>query len=71
MPAIYGNGRSEVIFSKLDNDSDKDGYPTYRKPFGLIFMRAKSKEWRALRDDFRTLVFSQPEETISELCQLR
>jgi site-specific DNA recombinase len=25
-------------------------YPTYRKPFDLIFQRAKSKEWRALRD---------------------
>jgi site-specific DNA recombinase len=25
-------------------------YPTYRKPFDLIFQRAKSKEWRARRD---------------------
>jgi site-specific DNA recombinase len=25
-------------------------YPTYRKPFDLIFMRAKNKEWRARRD---------------------
>ncbi len=25
-------------------------YPTYRKPFDVIFERAKSKEWRALRD---------------------
>jgi site-specific DNA recombinase len=25
-------------------------YPTYRKPFDMIFQRAKSKEWRALRD---------------------
>ena len=24
--------------------------PTYRKPFDVIFQRAKSKEWRALRD---------------------
>jgi hypothetical protein len=26
--------------------------PTYRKPFGLIFARAKNEEWRALEDDF-------------------
>ena len=25
-------------------------YPAYRKPFDVIFERAKSKEWRALRD---------------------
>src|SRR5882724_6257448 len=25
-------------------------FPTYRKPFDVIFERAKSKEWRALRD---------------------
>ena len=25
-------------------------YPTYRKPFDLIFQRAKSKEWCARRD---------------------
>src|SRR5712692_3987008 len=25
-------------------------YPTYRKPFDLIFMRAKNEEWRARRD---------------------
>jgi hypothetical protein len=24
--------------------------PTYRKPFDLIFARAKNEEWRALRD---------------------
>ena len=29
---------------------DASLYPTYRKPFDLIFKRAKSKEWRALRD---------------------
>jgi site-specific DNA recombinase len=29
-------------------------YPTYRKPFDVIFERAKSKEWRALGDDLRT-----------------
>ena len=27
------------------------------------------QSWRALRDDFRTLVFLHPEETTSELCQ--
>ena len=25
-------------------------YPTYRKPFDMIFDRVKTKEWRALRD---------------------
>ena len=25
-------------------------YPTYRKPFDLIFTRAKNEEWRARRD---------------------
>ena len=25
-------------------------YPTYRKPFDLIFERAKNEEWRARRD---------------------
>jgi site-specific DNA recombinase len=25
-------------------------YPTYRKPFDLIFQRVKTEEWRALRD---------------------
>jgi len=29
---------------------------TYRKPFDMIFLRAKNEEWRALRDDFRTLL---------------
>ena len=29
-------------------------YPTYRKPFDLIFQRAKNEEWRAQGDDFRT-----------------
>jgi site-specific DNA recombinase len=30
--------------------------PTYRKPFDLIFQRAKNEEWSALTDDFRTLM---------------
>jgi hypothetical protein len=25
-------------------------YPTYRKPFDVIFQRVKTGEWRALRD---------------------
>lgn len=32
-------------------------YPSYRKAFDLIFQRAKSREWRALSDDLRTLAF--------------
>jgi hypothetical protein len=31
-------------------------YPTYRKPFDLIFAKAKNEEWRAQRDDFRTFL---------------
>lgn len=31
-------------------------YPTYRKPFDLIFLRAKNEEWRAQGDDFRTFL---------------
>ena len=30
-------------------------YPTYRKPFDVIFQRAKNEDWSALEDDFRTL----------------
>lgn len=29
-------------------------WPTYRKPFDLIFQRTKNEEWSALADDFRT-----------------
>jgi len=32
-------------------------YPLYKKPFDLIFARAKNEEWRAQRDDFRTFLF--------------
>jgi hypothetical protein len=31
-------------------------YPTYRKPFDMIFQRAKNEEWCAPGDDFRTLL---------------
>ena len=34
-------------------------YPTHRKPFELIFKRAKTGEWWALGDDFRTLPLNQ------------
>ena len=30
--------------------------PTYRKPFDVIFQRAKNEDWSALADDFRTFV---------------
>jgi hypothetical protein len=44
-------------------------YPTYRKPFDLIFERVKTKEWRAQGDDFRTflseLVSALPQTAIS------
>jgi len=32
--------------------------PAYRKPFDLIFERAKNEEGSALEDDFRTLIIS-------------
>jgi len=31
-------------------------WPVYRKPFDLIFERAKSEDWSALEDDFRTFL---------------
>ena len=34
-------------------------YPTYRKPFDLIFQAAQTARWWALGDDFRTLPLSQ------------
>ena len=33
-------------------------FPSYRKPFDVIFERAKTKEWSALADDFRTLLMT-------------
>ncbi len=33
--------------------------PTYRKPFDMIFQRAKNEEWSALADDFRTFVLTE------------
>ncbi len=33
---------------------DVSATPTYRHPFDLIFKRAKTEEWSALLDDFRT-----------------
>jgi hypothetical protein len=31
----------------------------YTKPFKLIFQLVKNEEWRALEDDFRTLLLGQ------------
>ena len=36
-------------------------WPTYRKPFDLIFQRAKNEEWSALADDFRTWIQHSPQ----------
>jgi hypothetical protein len=30
--------------------------PKYRKPFDMIFERARLEEWSALVDDFRTIL---------------
>ena len=35
-------------------------YPTYRKPFDIIFQRAQSKEWRARRDSNSRPTGSKP-----------
>jgi hypothetical protein len=48
--------RSVLSNCKIDATSVD---PTYRKPFDLIFQRARNKEWLALEDDFRTLGISQ------------
>jgi hypothetical protein len=45
------------------------GDSTYRKPFGLVFMRAKNEEWRALGDDFRTLQFGPIAQDLSRFDQ--
>jgi hypothetical protein len=34
-------------------------YPAHRKPFDLIFERAKREEWSALADDFRTALLER------------
>jgi hypothetical protein len=51
--------RGELLKSVLLNCStDGASYcPTYRKPFELIFERAKTENWSALADDFRTFLF--------------
>ena len=33
-------------------------WPTYRRPFDLIFRRAKNEEWSALADYFRTFLLN-------------
>ena len=51
--------RGQLLKSVLLNCST-DGvsvWPTYRKPFDLIFKHAKTENWSALADDFRTFVF--------------
>jgi len=38
-----------IVLSNCTVDS-ASVYPTYRKPFDLIFQQAKNEEWRARRD---------------------
>ena len=38
-----------IVLSNCKVDATS-AYPTYRKPFDLIFQRAKNEEWRARRD---------------------
>jgi len=52
--------RGQLLKSILLN-CDTDGvnvWPIYRKPFDLIFERAKNQEWSALADDFRTFLLN-------------
>ena len=51
-----GLGKSGSKRGLLKLNGDVGGYPTYRKPFDVIFERAKTKEWSALEDDFRTFL---------------
>jgi hypothetical protein len=47
------------LLKKVVLNYETDGvslYPTYRKPFDLIFKRAKNEEWSALEDDLRTFL---------------
>jgi hypothetical protein len=41
-----------------DQSAALNVHPAYRKPFNLIFQRAKKDEWSALADDFRTFLGS-------------
>ncbi len=50
--------RGQLLITLLLNCAT-DGvnlWRTYRKPFDLIFHRAKNEEWSALADDFRTFL---------------
>ncbi len=48
-PSIEKAKLLKVVLSNCAIDA-ASVYPTYRKPFDMIFMRAKNEEWRALRD---------------------
>ena len=50
----------KLVLSNCKIDAVNITTPTYRKPFDLIFERVKNEEWRALRDDFRTLLVLDP-----------
>jgi len=47
-----------IVLSNCTIDS-ASLYPTYRKPFNLIFRAAQAKEWWTLVDDFRTLQMNE------------
>ena len=52
--------RGELLKSVLLNCAT-DGvslWPAYRRPFDLIFQRAKTEDWSALADDFRTFLLN-------------
>ncbi|MGC1620204.1 MAG: hypothetical protein WA765_17065, partial [Candidatus Acidiferrum sp.] len=50
--------RAKLLRIVLSNCTVDSGsvYPTYRKPFDLIFQHAKNEEWRAQGDDLRTFL---------------
>jgi len=49
---------SPAISLSDDNSTGVRGiiYPTYRKPFDLIFVQGQNEAWRGQRDDLRTLL---------------
>jgi len=59
---LWLDEQGQLLKSVLLNCST-DGvslWPVYRKPFDLIFQRARTEDWSALADDFRTFLLCQP-----------
>ena len=49
----------QIYEDKLDGATDGVSlWPAYRRPFDLIFQHAKTEDWSALADDFRTFLLN-------------